>query len=398
MAKVHISALIDTDSTLDEAFRNPALRIKPKSSKRPTIDQAIKAVIQEVELAVIEHIVDELKPVLEEAFETHTLCQGERDEAEVVEEWDEMVDELAEEAIAQYTDVLSQDWLGRNTIGTAFHLDDGITKFCNSLGREYFKQITYDKETGGSKSPVKILSSAGITKDQIEARLAIHNNPTKEETKAMEAQQNEELDGVLNKIAAHVGKDHDLNEVYSDIDLASDDDQILGEGAAARLGIEVDDLNALQTERLLNGPEAVQAMCDRIVELTSGPAKAPKVKTVKAKAPKPAPEPKAPKAPKAPKVPEIVDNDPLGVSDATGGYITPEVLTTIKDCGGKDAELALGIGVSRATYNNYVNGRSEFKPTVEQHNFLRQEVVDKLNLLHVALAALDGSDEPQEVY
>lgn len=395
MKKVHISALIDTDSTLDEAFRNPALRIKPKSAKRPTIDQAVKAVVQEVELAVIEHIVGELKPVIEEAYETHILVNGERDEAEVVEEWEEMVDELAEEAIQQYVDVLSQDWLGRNTIGTAFHLDDGITKFCNSLGREYFKQITYDKETGGSKSPVKILSSAGITKDQIEARLAIHNNPTKEETKAMEEQQNNELDGVLTKIAAHVGKDHDLNEVYNDIDLASDDDEILGEGAAARLGIEIEDLNVLQTERLLNGPDAVQAMCDRIVELSAGGAKATKVKTTKAKK---APEPKAVKAPKAPKAPEIVDNDPLGISDETGAVITPETLTTIKDCGGKDAELALGIGVSRATYNNYVNGRSEFKPTVEQHNFLRQEVVDKLNLLHVALAALDGSDEPQEVY
>lgn len=388
--KVLIAALIDTQATLDEAFRNPALRIKANSAKRPTLDQATKAVLQEVEMSVIDHIQSELEPVLNEAYETHVLCHGEREDAEVPEEWDEMVDELAEEAITPYTEVLSQDWLGRNTIGTAFHLEGGIAKFCASLGREYFKQLTYDEDI--QESPPKILSSAGITKADIEARLEIHNNPTKEESEAMSEQQNEELEAVLLKIATHVGKDHDQLEVYNDVDLCSDDDEVLANGAAPRLGIEEADLAVLQTERVINGPEAVQAMCDRIIELGDGSKakKAPKAK--KAAEPKPAPAPKAAKKPA--KAPAIAETAPVA---AEGAVITPEVLNTLKDCGGKDAELALGIGTSRATYNNYVNGKSEFKPTVEQHNFIRQEVVDRINALHEALATLDGT-EAEVVY
>lgn len=392
MSKVHISALIDTQATLDEAFRNPALRIKAKSAKRPTLDQATKAVVQEVELAVIDHISGELEPVLQEAYDTHVLCHGERDDSEVPDEWDDMVDELTEEAITPYTSMLSQDWLGRHTIGTAFHLEGGINKFCAALGREYFKQLTYDSELGSSKSPAKILSSAGITSQDIEARLEIHNNPSKEESEAMTQAQNEELEAVLTKIAAHVGEDHDILAVDEDLDLASDEDPILAGGAAARLGIEETDLAILQTERVINGPEAVEAMHDRINELAKA-GKKPASKTTKAKK---SAEPKAPPAPKATKkpakAPEIVDNDPLGVGAAAQGKISAETLTTLKDCGGKDAELALGVGVSRATYNNYVNGKSEFTPTPEQHTFIRQEVVDRINALYAALAELDGTE------
>lgn len=394
MSKVYISALIDTQTTLDEAFRNPALRIKAKSAKRPTLDQATKAVVQEVETAVVQHFQDELEPVLTEAYETHVLCQGEREDAEVPEEWDEMVDELAEEAISAYTDVLSQDWLGRNTIGTAFHVEGGITKFCASLGREYFKQLTYDADLGTSKSPGKILGSAGITTEMIQARLELHNNPTKEESEHMENTQNEELEAVLTKIAAHVGEDHDILAVDDDLDMASDDDAILAAGAAARLGIDEADIEILQTERVLNGPEAVEAMHDRVNELAKAGKKLA-TKTTKAKKvaePKPAPAPKAAKKPA--KAPEITESAPAVVE---GAVIAPEVLNTLKDCGGKDVELALGIGVSRATYNNYVNGKSEFKPTTEQHTFLRQEVVDRINALHGALAVLDGT-EAETVY
>lgn len=383
MAAIQLSHLVDSAQVLEQTFKHPVLQFKPKSVKRPTVEQALKVACSVVEDLFIEYVRDNLKPVLDEAYETHVLCNGEHADAENPDDWENMVDEMVEEAIAEYTPHLSQDWLGKNTIATALHLEDGVEKFCLSLAKEYFKQLTYDKNTGGAKSAAKILSSAGIVQEQVAERLEKHNNPTTEETEIMTTQQSEDLDVVLAKIAQHVGADHDRMAVYDDLDYASDDDEILANGAAARLGIDEDDLSFLQTERMVNGPDSVQAMADRVVELAEGGAKKPK----KAKTPK------KEKPVKVEKKPEPVEDE---ASEAEGD-IDPAVLNALKDCGGKDADIAIGIGVSRATYNNYVNGKHKFSPNAEQASYLRSEIVGRLNILHEALGKLDGV-EPETVF
>lgn len=384
MAKLNLSHLVDTQRVLDEAFKHPALQYKAKSTKRPTIEQATKVACSVVEDILIEHIREELKPRLEEAYETHVLCNGEHADADNQDDWENMVDEMVEEAITEYTPVLSQDWLGKNTIATSLHMEeDGIEKFCLSLAKEYFKQLTYDTTTGASKSTNKILASAGIVLADVEARLEAHNNQTPKENAAMQQQLETDLDGVLVKIATHVGKDHDRVTVYDDLDYASDDDEILAQGAAARLGITEEDLSVLQTERMVNGPDSVQAMADRIVELADGGKKAKKPKKEKAvKKPEPEPEPE----------PEETDE-----ANEAEGNIDPVILNALKDCGGKDADIAVGLGVSRATYNNYLNGKYAFSPNEEQLGYLRAEVVERLNILHNALGKLDGV-EPESVF
>jgi len=401
---LNIAALVDADQALAGAFTTPAMRIKPRSDKRPTLDQAMNAVAGVVEVAVIQHFKDELGPVLAETLETHVLVHGEcpelpkqdtvtKEEYEAAYDtkdgWETALDELVEEAIAEYTPVLSQDWLGRNTIATAIHLPDGIDKFCTSLGKEYFKQVTYDTENGRQKSAVKILAEAGIASAKIEAALAVHNNPpTEKEIASMSAKASEDVEPVLAKIAAHVGKDHDIMNVYNDLYLASDDDEILAMGAAARLGITEEEVMTLQNDRLMNGPEAVQLMSDRIIEITNGGAKKPKKKAAKKKEPEA--EPEAPTNEPAPEVKQPP-------TQTVEGIVRPDILVALKACGAKDTDMAVGMGLSRATYNNYLNAKFPFTPSPEQRAFLRNEIVIRANGILAALALLDGTEE-QEVF
>lgn len=381
---MNISSLIDTSTILDEAFKHPVMRIKPRSKKRPDIDAALKAVINQVEYAVAAEIAAQVEAKVQEAYEGHLLLHGEHADAADGDEWELEVDEMVEREIEEWTPFLSADWLGRNTIGTGLHLPDGVKEFAIRLGREYYEGLV------SLKTPAQILSSAGITKADVEARLEKHINPTEQEIETMTAQQTEELQAVSEKIAAHIGKDFDTMTVYDDIDLASDDDDGLAFGAAARLGLEEEDVRTLQGERLMHGTDIMDIVLKQIegINESSGKRKKPAAKKA-AEQEIDAPRPPKPKAEKPAKAPKKVVEDEEAESE---GNISVAVLQALKECGAKDDTMAKGIGTSRATYNNYANAKAPFEPTPEQLQFVRDEIVERLNKLHEALATIDGTE------
>lgn len=387
--------IVSAEEILDAAFQLPTMKIKPRSAKRPTEEMAMKAALLETEAAVVRVISQQVHDVLADEYESFCMINGTWEEAEDKDEWEDQADKLVDEAIKPWYPYLSQSWLGENTIATSLHLEDGLNKFCVSLGTEYFKQVTHDNKERRQASPAKILSAAGITKDDVLTRLERHNNPTNEEIETMTEQQSADLDSVLQKIAAHLGKDYDANAVYNDLDLATDDDEILAAGAAPRLGLDESDIPTLQAERMIHGTDAIDIIMQGVqAVLDGGTEKKGKGKKAKKEAaPKPAAtEAKAVPAPLPPPTPAQVAS-----YDNEEGNLDSAILLALKECGAVDAEMAKGMGVSRATYNNYANGKTSLSPNETQYNFLRSELVDRANKLAEALAALDGT-EPQVVY
>lgn len=373
---MRLDELVPNKATLlDKAFAHPVMKIKPRAANPyPSMDDALKATINAIEYSVIETVAEEIKPALEDVLLNRTIMDGDYDDAEDKDAWESATDDLVEAAIEKYVPICSQDWLGNHTIGCGLHLKDGVQKFATSLGREVYKQLTYALE----KSPAKIMSAAGVVQKDVEARLTLHNQ-TKEKPMSDDT---ESLDAVIAKIAEYVGKDYDILTVYDDLDFASDDDDNLAFGAAARLGIEPEEIEVLRDVRLMQGDDTAQHLSDLLEAAAKGTGK--KKAAAKPKAEKPAAAPKAPAKPKAAAKP--------AKGEATGA-VSADTLQKMKEaCVFKDADVAQRLGVSRATFNNWVNGKTAADLNANQTTELRDEIVTRANLLLEALAELDGTE------
>lgn len=366
------------EKVIDEAFRHPVMKIKPRAANPyPTLDDALKATISAIEYQVVNAVADQVRPILTDLLQLQELTDGEFEQADDPDAWESALDDQVENAIEDYVNTLSADWLANHTIGCGLHLKDGIEKFIMSMGREMYKQLTYDK------TPAQIMSAAGVVKQQIEARLDTHN--TAKEEPDMDTQ-NEERDAVIAKIAAHVGKDYDVMQVYEDLDLVSDDDENLAMGAAPRLGIDETDVEWLQMERLTHGEDTADVLSAALAEAVKGGAKKPVKKAAPAK----------PKA--AAKKPAKAKAEPEDEAASSEGAVSAESLQKLKEaCTFKDVDVAQAMGVSRATFNNWVNGKTAADLSADQYTALRSEVVTRLNALHEVLGELDGG-EPEVVF
>jgi len=376
--RMKLSNLIASDDVIEEAFAQPVMKIAPRSKKRPTLETAMKVVLNTIEKQITAHMAAEIKALVEPEYDMHILMDGEHEEAEKQDEWELAVDDMLERIVEPYHKVLSQNWLGIHLIDAGLQDVGGLDKWCNSFGKEYYKQLTY------GINPEDVLKDAGITKEVVEARLSLHNTPTEQEIKKMADQQEISIDEVAAKIAAHVGKGYTVMNVYDDLDQASDDDEILAAGAAARLGISEDDISVLQMERLTIGQEVVDVVLQKVDEIVEGSPKAKKKGGKKAEGAAIARE----KAPAAPTPAPAKQTVPA----ATESGITAVTLTALKECGAQDTIMAKSLGVSRATYNNYVNGKTVLSPSAEQSGYIRGEVVDRINKLYEALAEIDGTE------
>lgn len=402
---IRISDIIDTSGVIEAALEHKLMTITSRTKNLPNIDTFMKVIGNTIEDMVATHIAGEVMDKVTPMFEEYEMLNGPRETAASPDEWDSGLDDALENSIEEYMPALSADWLGRNTIGTMLHEEGAIQKFCDSLGKEYFKQITWE----GQKSPAKVMSSAGITKAEAEEALANHLENANQKGETTMAEDNATLDAVIAKIAAHVGKDYDQLTIYDDFDQASDDDDILAQGAGARLGLDPADIEVLQGERMMHGSEtpdvltkALEAHFGETVEGT--PAKKGKAaakpkktsaSTAKAQAGDTA-TPSAAKPKKSTKKAAPVDDSEDAAAAAEGeGVVDAEVLQTLKKCGAVDTEMSAGMGVSRATYNNWANGKTEFTLNEKQLDFLRTEIVSRVTMLLEALAKVDGSAEPQ---
>lgn len=385
----HLSDVIGDglEVLLYKAFEMPKMRVTARTKVNPDIDDLQKACLKAIEDYVVREYSIASRKAIEDAWELFTLTEGEYEDAENKDDWESGFGDKLEEAITPWEPILSADWLGKNTIGIAFNAQKDIVEYCNKLGKEAYKMITY-----GMK-PDEILAQAGIEQADIEARLEKHINPTAEEREQMQEQQNKQLDEIAAIIAERVGKDFNVMAVYDDINMAGDSDDGLALGAGQRIGLNANQVAILQSEFVVHDTD----LADIVLRAIENHHKSGKGKARKAPAAKPpAADHKLPKAVNAP-APDtrVMHGKRGGAEDDSAdheGEMSMNVFDALKHCGVDQGAMAQALGVSRATYNNYSNGKTPCTPNEQQFGVIRQEVVDRINKLHEALAELDGTE------
>lgn len=374
-----------------DVFTDAAQDVKIAPKKKPTLEAVLTAIVKAVERRAVAGAAALIRDDLEECYEMHVLMRGDHEAAaaqgdDPLEAWETALDEAVETLISPYKDVLSNDWLGRETIDTRLWEEGALDTFATSFGKEVFKQLCWQdgkpEEGGGKpKTPAKILASAGITTSavlgQFGDRISKAEGGNRDDGSAATAAQPQaeptELDTVLDTIFERVGADFDIEGIQEELTLVFDDDDLLAKGAAQRLGIEDEgDINTLQLLGLNEGDGAAKAVIDGLLARKTGAAAAPA-----------APKRGAGRKPAA----ETPAGDP----------IPTEVLALLAAHGGTpNAQMAEKVGVSRATYANYATGKTQLVPTDDQRAALRSEVVAHVNGLLQALAQIDGA-EPMAV-
>ena len=356
----------DPATVLDRAFASP--KLNPKKS--PDIETALRVVNDTVSKEAMAAIAKEVLIDLLDQVVMYEINNGEYgswpdgDAGRLArDEYEAGMDDAVEAALERYDDYLSADWLGKNTIDTGVwnSTDDDrsiVEALANSVAKEIFKQMTHEK------TPAQTLANAGITRADIEARLA---QPPQERTETMADAT--DLDGVIEKIKTHVGKDFDQMAVYEDIEMiVEDEDDILSGSAASRLGLSQADMEALQLAAL-----DMDDAASEIVELIdafkpkSGRAVKKEEKAAKAEA----------------------------KADAEQNGLDPSIFSSLKECGAGDTAMAEALGVSRSTYTNYCKGKTFCVPDEDQYAHIREQIVDRANMMLAALAALDGTELTQ---
>lgn len=378
----------DPATVLDRAFASP--KLNPKKS--PDIETALRVVNDTVSKEAMAAIAKEVLIDLMDKVAMYEIDNGEYGDFEptdaeidaylagpgantpretAIETWkrrarddyESGMDDAVEAALEKYDDYLSADWLGKNTIDTGVwnSTDDDrsiVETLANSVAKEIFKQMTHEK------TPAQTLANAGITRADVEARLA---QPTQERTETMADAT--DLDGVIEKIKTHVGKDFDQMAVYEDIEMiVEDEDDILSGSAASRLGLSQTDTEALQLAAL-DMDDAASEIVELIDAFKPKSGRAAKKEERAAKA-----EAKA---------------------DAEQNGLDPSIFYSLKECGAGDTAMAEALGVSRSTYTNYCKGKTFCVPDEDQYAHIREQIVDRANMMLAALAALDGTELTQ---
>lgn len=382
---MQLNELLNPEQTVGEAFTHPSLKVTKRTKKFPDMEAVKKAVIKTSELMVIRAMEADIEPIMQNTLDMYILMEGEHADAESKTDWESGLDDKIELAIEPYVDYLSNDWLGTNTIDATIHTENGIAKFAKSFGKEVWKQIT------NGKKPHEVIEDIGIDELTLEAALDERLALSGKDVKAMKAQEAEveevdiELHAVIGKIKTHIGPEHSIMDVYDDLDLASDDDDTLSTGAAARLGIDMQEVEVLRAERKQIGHSKAPEKFYDMIKDWEAPSDV-EIQPAAEEAPKPAKKPAKKAAAKKPK-PEVADED------EDGSEIDPEVFQTLKEFGGaKDAEMAKELGVSRQTYNNWQKGKGDRTLDGDQYACLREHFVDRINTLCEALGQLDGVD------
>jgi hypothetical protein len=353
--------------------------------KRLTPESAMKGVLNEVQRTVAAKVRDDVLPKLQDMYDTYVLINGEyadtlkNDGSDEVaaDDYGSGLDDKVEEILQPWERFLSASWLGVNTIDTKLWQENAIANLAMAAGDEVYKQLAFQK------TPAQVLANAGIVQEDVLAAMQDkHNRPQPEKT-AMST--DTMIVDIAQTIKNNVGADFDQMTVFNDLEIViENEDEILVGGSAERLGINQQQIDALATMGMTMAADDLADQLARAIKAASAGspvASTPAVQNVGA-------PPVKGKPGRKPTPPEgAASGEPLNI-----------VAALLKEHGGtSDALLATAIGVSRGTYNNYVNSKTPFHPNPEQAATLRGILVDHANNLLVALAKLDGETEPMEV-
>lgn len=294
-----------------------------------------------------------MQPQLEEIRDTYAIMNGVREDSDNWDEWDSGLDDQLEKLFEPLARVLSQDWLANNLIDARLETEGRAERMTHSFADELWLNLTFhkgenDKQERQQKSAGQVLSSVGLVARDLKEALA--NVPDAKPKEFDMSDLNEAIARMHDQMT--VLGTYDKKAVIADLDLASDDDDILAMGAIERLGGTLEDIDALRMWRLTDGNFDKLADTIEAYEPGGAPAAAP--------ASKPAAAPKKGEAGKVQK-------------DADGPGFDVTVLEAAKAYGGlTDATLAEKLGMSRGSLNNYLKGKSVLKPDADQLKFLKE--------------------------
>lgn len=295
-----------------------------------------------------------------EKYEEYKLLHGERP-AEGFEDWDAGADEAIEEATQPHIDVLSQNWLGTETIDTRIHEEGELDRFAKSFATEAYKQIT-DKIPGEA-----ILAELGLVADSFQYLGEEENQSVGAVIEA------NALAEAVRRIAVANKDSFDPIEMYDHLDNATDSDDGLAFGATAALfkSQPAEDIKlyvrALQGFRKDKGRDAPALLSDMILKEITNPKAddiviADEAAPVSAKAwkevAKPSERKKAAKVAKG----KAVAKKQKKIEAVVNAEPTPAAkLKTIQEALGYD-DTAMGklVGVSRQSWCNYSSGKRSF--------------------------------------
>jgi len=362
---------------------------------------------------------------LQEALWNYVTEYGVRPEGRDGDDWDSALDDRVETIFEPYNGALTADWLARHTIDSRLHEDEAVIHKSIEFGKEVYRVLlhnagNYDHETG-VHTPVDILDVIGLTRADIQTALDERSLPSEEEElKAM----NTSVFHVVNRIKAAVGMPNNLRD---ELDLASDNDDILAQAAAGRLGMYLTDIGVLRAFRSQYGAEA--AINALVGYFPAAPYNLEPEDTVPNSVPAPAAEepsaataaeeadPYAAFADPAPSAPVVATATPAPSATAdspaparrsrrkaeepvtvNAGEFSPELtrwaLAQIKQhSSAKDDALASVLGLSRGTLNNIVNGKNQRKLDPGERQKLADMVDEHLNALQQVSDYLRGVEQ-----
>lgn len=340
----------DPQAVIAEAVASAPVR------KSPDIETAMREVAKAVEKTFKLKCAQRLEAELEDLVVGFQLVEGEWSAdmdmtvgAQAKADYESALDDIVETFTEPYVDALTANWLGINTIDSQVWVEGGVQRFALSMAKELYKGLA------GDKTPAQSLANAGITREAVEAALENFK-----QGKAEPVTGDNDLNSTIAKAKAYLGADFDLMTVYEDLEtIVGEDDEILVNSAAARLGLGEDDVGALQIEALNVEEDAAQHLLDLIQS---------------------ADKPRRQRQDKAERKATAAD------------MLDPAILNALKNCGAQDTQFAEKLGVSRSTYTNYLKGKSEFRPDANQYATIREELVARANEMLEALANLDGTE------
>lgn len=354
---------------------------------------------------------DTIKPELQTRFDAFVGMNGPRpvEPSLAQDEWDSALDDDVAATFEPYSAVLSADWLGEKTVDTRLYSPGELDKLCAGFAKEAWRQLTYQKNT-----TAKILSAVGIVQEDIAAFLK-ELQPAAPTT---ELEPDMAMNAVLNKIMLFVGNNEQGKQ---DLGIVMNDamDEFIVAQANLRLGIDMDDVETLRMAGMAGHTlawmqEAIGTgeLLDEADSADAGPANVPG--GVMSLAPGTVPGAPATGSPLAAMPGALVASGVPGVeasplpaarpgrkprakaSGPVAGQVSSDTLTAFKNHANiKDQDAADALGVSRATYNNFVAGKTTFTPTDAQRTALRTIVTGHVNGLLEALTMLDG--EPHDL-
>lgn len=354
--------------------------------------QAMKTAAAIVENNFTASYRNELSEKLSEAFDMYVINNGDAEtvDAERKDDYAAGWDAQIEGVLEEYDALLSANWLGTCTDEDML-APGAIDRMCSSFGKEVYKQATRDTETNKAKSTAKILSAAGIVEADIEALMQTRNGAKPGENPLTDIRA--ALAPVYETVYDMYGGEYP--DLTDDLDWLTDDDDLMAQAAAERLGARVEDRATFRDFRRLWGDSTVAQCCRLLDEMkanggpTAAPVEAPAAAETPAPAPSTAPAIPSPTGEKPARKPRT----PKAAPQAVSGTVPAECLALFKEnAKAKDEDVAEKLGVSRATYNNMVNGKTPCTPDDVQRLELREMMVEKANGMLKALALFDGTE------